>query len=1102
MPVHPACPVLDMPLFRRSALVSLFALLLQPWSAALAGYFREPAIHGETVVFVAEGDLWSVPVGGGSARRLTTHVAEESRPAISPDGRWLAFSANYEGPQQVYVMPLAGGQPRRLSDEYGPALVLGWTPDGRVLYGTGHPGGLTGMRMVVSVAIDAGERGEYPLAEANDATLDDQGRWLYFVRFGLAVTGDQARGYRGGALSQLWRFDLREGREAERIGPRDGNLRRPIWSGGRLVVIADLDGRDNLWSLAPDGSDPKVLTQHRDFDVRSAHGHGDRIVYRLGADVHVLDLATGQSQRVDIRLPSDFDQRRVRWLERPLRYLESSAIAPNGERIVLTARGRTMLAGTGPLRRIEIAAPAGSRLGSAVLSPDGRHVYALCDASGEQEIWRFPADGSPGGEALTRDGDSRRWNLWLAPDGRHLAHDDKRGRLWLLDTESGRNRLIDDGGADGQEGYAELAWSPDSKHLAFVRQRRELSRSQIGLYTLASSRLDWLTSDRYHAYSPSFAPDGRWLWFLSEREFRLGNGSPWGDRNTGPQFDARSRIYGLALQADQRFPFQADDELSLAARAGERKDKDENGVDAALPAIELDGLAERLFEVPLPAGRLRALQAHRERLYYLEGGGRGADLKYLPIGNTEEQPTRVEGSVVDYGLSADGKKLYLRLAGGDDDDRFLIADTATKLPDDRSRVMVKLDDWRLRIDPQSEWRQMFADAWRMHRDHFYDEAMRGVDWAATRAQYEPLLARVSDRHELDDLLAQMMGELGALHSQVRGGEFREADDGAALASLGARLVPVEGGLRIEHILRGPPELPSERSPLATPGTDIRVGDVLVAVNGRPVASLRELAEALHHQAGRQVLLDLRRATVNRREVVVAVDRARDERLRYSDWVEASRARVEQAGGGRIGYLHLYAMGPNDMATFVREFYAQFDRDALIIDVRRNRGGNIDSWIIEKLLRRAWAFWQRPRGQPYTNMQQAFRGHLVVLTDALTYSDGETFAAGVQSLGLAPLIGTRSAGAGIWLSARNTLVDRGLARVSEFPQFGIDGEWLIEAVGVQPDIEVDNLPHATWKGDDAQLRAGIENLLQRLQTEPVPPLRPSAIPPLPHAGGAR
>ncbi len=1065
-----------------------------------SAYIRYPAVQGDTVVFTAEGDLWAVAARGGNARRLTTHAADESRAAISPDGRWVAFSAGYEGPVEAYVMPLAGGQPTRVSFENSRALVVGWTAAGEVLYSAPHAAGPVSLRVVKAVQPQSLALRTFPLADANDATIDADGRWMYFVRFGLSVTNDNARGYRGGALSQLWRYDLRSDDEAQRIGPTDVSVRRPMWWNGRLVVISDGDGRDNLWSLAADGGDARALTRHADFDVRSASIDGDRVVYQLGTDLRAFDLRTGDDHAIPLTLTSDFDQARERWIDDPLRYVESTTFAPKGDRIAITARGGATLAGLGALRRIDIAAPPGSRLGSAVLSPDGKTVYAICDATGEEEIWRFPANGSAGGEALTHDGDGQRWNIHVSPDGKSIVHDDKRGRLWLLDIGSERHRVIDDGGPDGNESYTSVTWAPDSRHVAFARQTSASGRNRIALHSLDTGSTQWLTSDKYESASPVFSPDGQWLWFLSERHFRLVNGSPWGDRNSGPYFDRRTKIYGLALQAGTRFPFRPHDELAsdTEEKPGNKDDKATADAKPTVPAIAWDGLADRLYEVPLAAGNYSALQASGDRLYILERNGQTAALKYLPVDNKHPTATEFASNVSEFALSADGKTIYVRRPGDGDTDfgTFLIAETPSKLPDDLSRVTVKLDDWTVRVDPRAEWRQMFADAWRMHRDYFYDSGLRAVDWPAVRVRYAPLLDRVADRNDLDDLLAQMMGELGALHSQIVSGDVRSADDGAASAGLGARFERVDDGWRVAHVYRTEAELPGERGPLQAPDADVRVGDVIVAINGRSTVGVRDLSDLLRNRAGQQVLLDVRRgSTASRQVIVTAVDARREETLRYGDWVQAAREKVERRGGGSIGYLHLFAMGPNDIATFVREFYGQFDRDGLIIDVRRNRGGNIDSWIIEKLLRRAWAFWSRPGGLPYTNMQQTFRGHLAVLTDELTYSDGETFAAGVKSLKLGPLIGTRTAGAGVWLSDGNRLVDGGRARVAEFPQYGMDGQWLVEGIGVVPDIVVENAPRATFNGEDAQLDAAIGWLQRKLKSDPVPAMTPRAIPPL-------
>lgn len=1059
-------------------------------AAQAPGYFRHPAVHGDTVVFTAEGDLWAVAATGGAARRLTTHAGEESRAALSPDGARVAFTGSYAGSPEVYVMSLGGGEPRRLSFEEFPALTIGWTPAGEVLYGTQIAGGTGGSQRVI-VAVDPATlaRRVLPLAEANDGVVGTDGRTLYFTRFGASLMNDNLKGYRGGLLGQLWQFDLGGSAEARRIGPTDVNLRRPMLHGNELIVIADPAGRDTLARLDPSSGALQPLPLQAPFDVRSAAISGDRIVYQSGADLRLFDLARGQDAAIPVQLVSDFAQRQPRWLEKPLAFAQGSAVSPDGERLAVVARGQAVVAGVGAPRRALLGAGDGTRVSALAFSPDRRYVYAVSDASGEEEIWRYPADGSGTGKQLTRDGQTQRWDIQVSPDGKWLAHSDKRGRLWLLNTDTGSNAVADDGGADGNEGYEDIVWSPDSRHIAFVRASGLEGRSRIGLYSLERKAMAWLTGVNYESGSPAFSPDGRWLWFLSEREFKLVNGAPWGDRNTGPYFDRRTRIYALALQPDNRFPFQARDELYRAPAADEGGDA--KGKDEAVKALVWDGLAERLFEVPVAAGNYSSLAVDAKRLYFIEREGEKQQLRSLAFDADKAKLETFMAEVQGYALSGNGKVLAVQKG----EDQAYLLPAGAKAPDDLSAHQVRLGDWRLRVDPVAEWRQMFNDAWRMHRDHFFDARLRGVDWRAVRDRYAVLLPRVTDRLELDDLFGQMMGELNALHSQVRGGDYRKPAEVPNFAGLGARFARVDEGWRIEQIYRTDPELPSRRGPLQQQGSDIREGDVITAVNGQPVTQVDHLFELVRNGAGQQLLLSLKRGGKSWQEVVVPVDAMGEDALRYSDWLISRRAAVDAASGGRIGYLHLRAMGPNDIASFVRDFYAQVGREGLIIDVRRNRGGNIDSWVFEKLLRRVWAFWQRPNGLPYGNMQQSFRGHVAVLADAMTYSDGETFSAGTKALKIGPLIGTRTAGAGVWLTDSNALVDNGRARVAEIAQYAVDGQWIVEGTGVVPDIEVDNLPHETFTGSDRQLDAAINWLSRKLETEPVQPLRRGAIPPL-------
>ncbi|MFC4933176.1 S41 family peptidase [Massilia sp. GCM10023247] len=1115
-------------------ILALSLALIGQQALAADPYFRFPAVRGDTVVFTAEGDLWRTTIAGGKATRLTTHPSAETHAAISHDGKFVAFAASYEGAQEAYVMPLEGGLPRRITFENGGVTVLGWTAQGEVLVSTENSTGPAKHRIVAALDPVTLARRVLPLADANDAVLDDAGRTVYFTRMGLSMTNDNVKSYRGGAHAQLWRFDLTAKGEAQPLFQGDAaNNRRAMWWQGRLYFVSDANGADNLWSARPDGSDRRQLTQHKEWDVRTASLGDGRIAYQLGADLRVFDIASGADTRLLASLVSDFDQQRVRRVKSPLDALTGIEVANKAERIVLTARGRVTIAGTGNYRRVEIAVPEGARARSAVFSHDDKWVYAIADTSGENEIWRYAADGSGHGERLTTDGASHRWNLYPSPDGKWLAHTDKKGRTWLLDLVAKTNVIIDDAGLVGLDRSDQVVWSPDSRNLAFVRAGSSERRDQIGMYNLAARALNFVTTDRYEASSPVFSPDGKWLYFLSSRHFNLGNASVWGDRNMGPVFDKRVGVFALALQPGTRFPFKPEDELTkpeektpeAAARAavkspGDERDGDKATAVAAVaaaaaagkldadkpkqptPGIVYAGLRERLYEVPVAPGNYRALALDDKRLYLLEAGdepGKGT-LKTLAIARSAPQPETFVTNVREFGLSGDRKHLFYRTYAKGAPGDMIVVDAGAKAPADLTKAKVKIDDWAVTSNPRMEWKQMFNDAWRMHRDFLYDARMRGVDWNAVRTRYAPLVERVTDRAELDDVLGMMVGEVGALHSQIRPGDVRRAPSEGTPASLGAVLSRTADGYRVDRVYRSEPELPSEAGPLSAPDVDVREGDIITAVNGKSLAQSRDIADLLLDTAGKQVLLhvkkpDARPGSAPRAVIVTPVPMATHASLRYADWEQGRAQQVDSASKGRIGYLHLRAMVARDINAFARDFYANINKEGLVIDVRRNNGGNIDSWIIEKLLRRPWAFWAANGRQPYPNMQNSFRGHLVVLMDELTYSDGETFAAGVKALKLGPLVGKRTAGAGVWLSDGNGLADNGMARVAENGQFSSEGEWLIEGVGVTPDVEVDNLPHETFKGRDRQLEVALELLEKKLKEQPVKQWKPSEIPPL-------
>ncbi len=1065
--------------------------------AAKAGYYRAPAIHNDTLVFTAEGDLWLAEIKSGQlkssvAQRLTTHPAEEIDASISPDGQWIAFTADYEGATEVYVIPRTGGVAKRLSYENATVAVQGWTVKGEVIYSSNSRQGPPGSWGLVTIDPNTLESQQLPLTDAIEGVVDAQGDYVYFVRFGLQVSTDNVRAYRGGAQGKLWRYQLGSNEEATQLAiDHPGSIREPMIADGQLYFISDASGTDNIWSMPASGGQAQQVTAFEHWEVRSAQLHANQIVFQHGPDIKLLNTADGQIQTLQLNLVSDLPNLREHWDNNPLKLLTSANMAPNTEQVVLTARGRVAIAGNKQLRLVEVNTGTESRTRAAILSDDGKWVYAINDSSGEHEIWRYAADGSDNAKQITDDGEVFRWGLYPSPDGQWLAHDDKAGRLFLLNLNTGKNRKIIDDNM-GLNSYRDVVWSPDSAYLAITRNHVDDLRSRIQLYGIDKGKTEVLTSDKYESYSPAFSVDGDWLYFLSDRNFIPSPGSPWGDRNTGNQFDRRTEVYAYALNEQALFPFQAVTELSTK-KTDKSADQDKPAEQAKKTDVQWSGLKDRLWQVPVPAGNYFKMLINEQFIFLADvasGPDTKPEIKSLKLA-FEATLKPFTNEVEDFQLSQDGQNMLVRKAGADNANMFIVP-AVEAFPAEAKDAQLVTQTWQLLLKPQQEWQQIFYDTWLMHRDSLFDANMRGLDWEQVREKYHVLLDRVTDRYELNDVLAQMTGELNSLHSQVRGGDVPTDTESPKAATLGAHLVQAESGVLIQTIYQHDPELPAMASPLALASVDARDGDVIVKVNGVATATVADVGRQLRNQAGKQVLLELKRGKNTHQTLVQPVSSRDDVRLRYQHWVSGKKTAVEQ-NHNDIGYLHLYAMGSGDFADFTREFYALYEKPALIIDVRRNRGGNVDSLILEKLLRRNWMYWQAPRGQANANMQQSFGGHLVVLADQFTYSDGETFTAGVKAMGLGTVIGKQTAGAGVWLSGRNRVSDNGIARVAEYPVFDVNGNWVVEGRGVSPDIEVNNLPHATFMGEDAQLDAALKYLQQKLVDEPIKPFKAKEFP---------
>ncbi len=1045
------------------------------------GYYRFPAIYDSTIVFTAEGDLWRVSVNGGAAERLTTDYGVESHAAFSPDGKQIAFSGQYEGQTEVYVMPLNGGIPKRLTFE-GRALVVGWTPDGKVLYATSHYSTLPNVQLVKVDPLTR-QKERIPLSQASEGVFGPLGKTLFFTR--LPFQGSHTKRYKGGTAQNIWRYTLGAKEAVPLTTDYPGTSKNPMWWKGRIYFLTDRDGTMNIWSMKEDGSDLKQHTFHYGLDIGGAALSNGRIVYQLISDLYLYDIASGKDQKLNIVLTSDFDQMHEKWVKKPMKYLTAAHISPDGSAVVLTARGQIFVAPAESGRLVRVTHKDGVRYREGRFLPAGKKLLALSDESGEFEFYRLPANGVGQEERLTFGADVLRYQGLPAPDGSKFAFTDKNYRLWIYDFKSKKAKII---ATSDVENFYNLSWSPDSRWLAFVEIADNLL-AQIKIYDSQSHKVHVLTNDRVNSYSPAWSPDGKWLYFLSQRKLHTVVPSPWGDYQPEPFLDKITKIYMVALTSGLRSPFLPEDELSRnkTDKKSEQKTSEKKSKGAGVKVtIDFNSIQKRVEPVPLPAANYSQLTVSKDYLFWLDANRTEHNkrtLKAVKITNKNIEAKTLLSDVRSYELSADGKKLLLRKK-----DQLFVIDANDSPPTKLVRKEVKLNGWTYSLHPPKEWRQMLIDAWRMERDYFYDPHLHGLNYKKVLDKYLPFVDRVTDRDELNDLIGQMVSELSALHTFVVGGDVRRNETKISQGYLGAILKrdPNMKGYRIVHIYRNDPNFPERLSPLARPEVHIAEGEIIRAVNGIPVISVDDIALLLKNQAGKQVLLTLYSPETKKEysKLVKPMNTRQEADLRYSEWEYTRRLLVEKEGKGELGYVHLRAMGGSNYREWLENFYPVFNRKGLIIDVRHNRGGNIDSWILEKLLRKIWFYWKPRVGKPTWNMPYAFPGYMVVLCDQFTASDGEAFSEGFRRLGLGKVIGMRTWGGEIWLSFSNRLVDQGIASAAEIGVYGPEGKWLIEGHGVDPDMVVDNLPHATFLGKDAQLETAIRYLQKKIKEKPV------------------
>ena len=1089
-------------LCRRLLLCCGAVLLLQAGpAAAQTRLLRFPDIQGDRVVFTYAGDLWSAPVAGGLAIRLTAHPGLEMFARFSPDGRWIAFTGQYDGDEQVYVIPSTGGVPRQLT--YYPARgpltprwgydnqVIGWTPDGRVLFRSLRDGWDLADSRLYTVSTEGGLAEPLPMPQSGAGDFSPDGKQMVYNPF--ARDFRTWKRYQGGWAQDLYLFDLASG-EVKNITSHPRTDRDPMWIGGKIFFNSDRTGTLNIWSYDVASGAVEQVTRSTRWDVRwPGDDEQGRIVYELGGELQVLDVRTGESRAISIDVPTDGLSDRPSQVS-AVEQIEDAALSPKGERVLFVARGDVFSAPIekGVTRNLTRTSRYHDK--AARWSPDGRKIAFITDRTGEEELWLVNQDGSGEPEQLTHGGKAMRYTPAWSPDGERIAFSDKDGKLWVL-TLDGR-KLVEV--ADEPRGRLnEYIWSPDGAFLAYSVSDGELVRS-IWIWSVADGRARRVTSDVFDESSPAWSPDGKYLFFLSRREF-----TPMLETNEfNYALDRSIGIFAVALRKDVENPFPPEsDEVAVEGEIKEDgknskdgKDKEKDGKkDKAAVKIDFEGIESRVVRVPVPFDDYSNLSAAPGKLLYSRDAAPflGRDPAQPSALQVFDLKKRKVDTLADrsagYALSDDGSRVLVVT----DDGQWNVYDVAEGQGSKKAVSTAGLVVDRV---PAEEWAEIFDEAWRRYRDFFYVENMHGYDWAALKEQYRPLLAHVRHRSDLNYLLGELIAELNISHAYVTGGDI-DLPERPKVALPGARfrLDPEAKRYRIDKIFQGQNEEDTYRSPLTEVGVDARVGDYVLAIDGVELTAGDNPYRLLRHKADRPVTLTLNdkpRAEGARQVTFRPV--ASEVSLIYLDWVSRKRETVARLSEGRIGYLHIPDMGADGLAEFIKWFYPQLNKQGLIVDVRANGGGFVSMLILERLRRDLLEVdFKRTNDLPIVYPPTAFHGPMACLINERSGSDGDIFPAMFRQTGLGPLIGKRTWGGVVGIDNTGPLIDGGSVSVPSTGSGSVTGGWIIEGHGVDPDIEVENDPKSVLAGRDLQLERGVEEVLKKMREEPkVLPKRPA------------
>jgi tricorn protease len=1087
---------------RRIALALLASAALT--ATASAALPRFPNAHGGRIAFVADGNIWVVPSNGGTAMKLTSDPGQDMFPRYSPDGKWIAFTASYQGNEDVYVIPAAGGPARRLTFEssgvdktggrHGPDnMVLTWTPDSKnVVYLSRHSAWNAWIQNPFIVPVTGGLPTPLPLDSSGLLTYGPDGHSVAYNR--IFRNFRTWKRYQGGLAQQVYTYDF-DTRKLTQITDWKGTNTAPMWYGRKIYFLSDrdLNWRANIWVYDQDSRQTRQLTHFTDYDVDFPSLGDNAITFQQGGKLYALDLPSENLRVIDVTVPDDATrtQPRIAPVAASIRDVDMAgvtdyALAPNGKRALFSARGDifSVPAEDGAIRDLTNTENADED--HPVWSPDGETIAYTTDISGGQQIATRPSAGGAE-KILTHFATGYFYTPIFSPDGKYLAFSDNAQRLWLVPAEGGAPRQV------AQDAFSEIhdqSFSPDGKYLAYSLHRDQQQHA-LWLYDIAASKAVQLSVAHNDDQNPTFSPDGKYLYFLSSRH----ENPVLSDTEFAFDTLKSEGIYVATLARDTASPFAPKSDEGVVDSI-KKDDTPPWKPGASKPIhIDIDGLMARATAVPVAAGNIVSLDLRAGKIIYqtqpiqqLEGNLPG-EKSALHIYDLDKRKDGVIADGLDnYSLSADGDKVLIK-----QEKDFTIADAAVDGAKDKKPL--GLDAMRGHIDPPAEWAELFDNAWRLERDFFYSTVMNGVDWNAVHDSYRKLLPLAGSREDVNYLIGQMIGEISNSHTYVGGGDDGDPTDAVPTPELGAdfSLDAAAGMYKFSVIYPGDNTRPEYRSPLTEPGLNVRPGDYLLAVNGTPLRAPQTPYSALAGiKPAEPVTLTIADSPTGKSRDIVVKPVKSGLPVREQAWIDHNRETVDRLSGGRIAYIYLSNMEQLGLQQFIRQFYGQLTRQALIIDDRWNGGGFIDQLVLEHLRRVLAGLGTNRVRTPMSDPQQVLAGPKICLINHYSASDGDIFPYFFRQYGLGKLLGTRTWGGVRGIRGEWKMMDGGYVTIPEDAMYNLDSQWVIENHGVDPDIELENLPGDLQAGHDNQLETAVSLLLKDIGDKPAGLPKPPAL----------